>query len=286
MSDPATSALPNLAEVLTPLFARVAEAEQPLLLALAERLAADRYRRWAAEPALAAHRSTLLACAGREDEIARRAEALFPRAEATQREILAKNPDLTEINRDVFADRPLVDQLAIQSAGERVGSAAWQTFAGREPDASRREVLLSCSPLEEENARALDAILVAGGTLAYALSVVRIFVTDWERAIRFYTETLGMPATSRSDEFGWAELGSGEAKLALERSDPTDPEARELVGRFLGVSLRVSDIWTTHKVLAARGVEFVAPPEKQPWGGVLAHLRDPDGNVLTLLGSP
>ncbi len=35
--------------------------------------------------------------------------------------------------------------------------------------------------------------------------------------------------------------------------------------------------------LRARGVEFLAPPEQQPWGGVLAHFRDPDPNVLTLL---
>ncbi len=26
-------------------------------------------------------------------------------------------------------------------------------------------------------------------------------------------------------------------------------------------------------------------PEEQPWGGILAHLRDPDGNILTLLGN-
>jgi predicted enzyme related to lactoylglutathione lyase len=56
-------------------------------------------------------------------------------------------------------------------------------------------------------------------------------------------------------------------------------------GGFLGVSLQVADIFATHKFLAARGVEFVAPPEKQPWGGVLAHLRDPDGNILTLVGN-
>jgi hypothetical protein len=30
----------------------------------------------------------------------------------------------------------------------------------------------------------------------------------------------------------------------------------------------------------------LAPPEVMPWGGVLAHLRDPDGNVLTLVGRP
>ena len=29
----------------------------------------------------------------------------------------------------------------------------------------------------------------------------------------------------------------------------------------------------------------IEPPEKPPWGGILAPFRDPDGNVLTRAGS-
>ena len=79
-------------------------------------------------------------------------------------------------------------------------------------------------------------------------------------------------------------MATGEGQLALERVDPSDAEGIALVGRFVGVSLQVSDIFATYETLLKRGLDFVAPPEKQPWGGVLAHLRDPDGNVLTLLG--
>jgi predicted enzyme related to lactoylglutathione lyase len=125
---------------------------------------------------------------------------------------------------------------------------------------------------------------ITGGHVQYKLFAVRVFVTDWQRAIRFYTETLGIPIAYRNDEIGWAQLATGEGQLALERVDPSDSESKELVGRFVGVSLAVPDILETHKALADRGVEFIAPPEKQPWGGVLAHLRDPDGNVITLLG--
>ena len=75
-----------------------------------------------------------------------------------------------------------------------------------------------------------------------------------------------------------------EAHLALERVDPADPESAESVGRFVAVSLEVDDIDATYETLTRRGVEFLGAPEKQPWGGTLAHLRDPDGNVLTLLG--
>jgi predicted enzyme related to lactoylglutathione lyase len=117
----------------------------------------------------------------------------------------------------------------------------------------------------------------------YKLFAVRVFVTDWQRAIRFYTDTMEIPTAYRNDEIGWAQLATGEGQLALERVDPSDAESKELVGRFVGVSLAVPDIIGAHKALTDRGVEFIAPPEKQPWGGVLAHLRDPDGNVITLL---
>jgi len=120
--------------------------------------------------------------------------------------------------------------------------------------------------------------------MKYKLYAVRVFVTDWDRAIRFYTETLQMPVAYRDDKIGWAQMATGEGQLALERVDPTDDEGQALVGRFVGVSLQVPDILTTYETLVKRGVDFVAPPEKQPWGGILAHLRDPDGNVVTLLG--
>jgi catechol 2,3-dioxygenase-like lactoylglutathione lyase family enzyme len=121
--------------------------------------------------------------------------------------------------------------------------------------------------------------------MEYRLFAVRVFVTDWERALRFYTETLGMPLAFRSDETGWAQLATGAGQLSLERVEPSDGDGMALVGRFIGVSLQVQNLHGTYKTLLERGVEFDGPPEEQPWGGVLAHLRDPDGNVLTLLGA-
>jgi catechol 2,3-dioxygenase-like lactoylglutathione lyase family enzyme len=122
--------------------------------------------------------------------------------------------------------------------------------------------------------------------MRYKLSVVRIFVTDWERALRFYTETLEIPLAFKNDAMGWAQLNTGEGQLALERVDPSDAEGRALVGRFVGVSLEVPDALATYERLVERGVDFVEPPEKQAWGGILAHLRDPDRNVITLVGNP
>ena len=118
----------------------------------------------------------------------------------------------------------------------------------------------------------------------YKIHGVRVFVTDWEKALEFYSETLDMPIAFAASEAGWAELDTGAAHLALERVDPSDAEAADLTGRFVAVSLKVEDIQATYDELTARGVEFLGPPEEHSWGGVLAHLRDPEGNVLTLLG--
>jgi catechol 2,3-dioxygenase-like lactoylglutathione lyase family enzyme len=119
------------------------------------------------------------------------------------------------------------------------------------------------------------------------LTVLRVFVSDWPRAVRFYTETLGLPLAFSSEEIGWAQLDTGACQLAPER-DRGESESDEptLVGRFVGASLAVDDVEATFERLRARGVEFVAPPELMPWGGVLAHFRDPDGKMLTLVGPP
>jgi len=152
--------LPDVAAVFAPVLARVSREQQPLLLAVAERLAAERYRGWAgsADPT---HRADLLACAEREEEIARRVEALFADAAAIQRDILAWNPDLEELNRALFKGRPLEDQYTIQAQGERLGAATWRAFADHAPSA--RETFLACAELEEASAAVLEAILSGAG---------------------------------------------------------------------------------------------------------------------------
>ena len=151
--------LPNVAELLAPLLARVAPDRQPLFLAIAERLAAERYRGWASNPAYAAHRGRLLECSAREEEIARRVETLRADAAAVQQEIMTANPDLLDINRQVFADLSVADQMRTQAGGERAGAAVWRAFAAQTKDDRARATFLACAGLEEESAVVLDDIL-------------------------------------------------------------------------------------------------------------------------------
>jgi len=154
--------LPNVAEVLGRVLQRVPSQDRPLLLALAERMAAERYRDWAADPVDRSRRSELLACADREEEIARRVEALYPGSDAVQRDLLAKHPDLEEINRQLFAGRPLEEQFAIQARGERLGAATWRSLAQRAGAEAERQTFVGCAELEEESASYLESLLRSG----------------------------------------------------------------------------------------------------------------------------
>jgi len=120
--------------------------------------------------------------------------------------------------------------------------------------------------------------------MAYKLYAIRVFSFNWEESLAFYRDVIGFPLSFSDEGLGWAQFDLGPAFIGLERCDPDDQESKDLVGRFVGASIEVEDIQGIYESLKSKGVEFSGPPQKQPWGGTLAHFRDPDGNVLTLLG--
>lgn len=152
--------LPNIGDAVAPILSSVAEEQRPLLVALAEKLAARRYRGWA-EQASEADRERLLACAEREEEIARRVEGLYTDAAAVQADLLAKHPDVEETYLGLFQGHPVEDQYAIQADGERLGAATWRAFAARAEREDAKRVFLGCAELEEASARVLEALVAA-----------------------------------------------------------------------------------------------------------------------------
>ncbi|HYC55391.1 MAG TPA: hypothetical protein VEL28_10715 [Candidatus Binatia bacterium] len=151
--------VPDVARILLPVLARVDERDRPLLLAIAERMAAERYRSWAGAAANGYDRDRLLACADREDEIASRVEALRPDHEDVQARIHQTVPDLAGLTRNVFEPHPWQTQFAIQAQGERLGAATWRALAPLQSTAEAREAMLECARLEEASAQVLESIL-------------------------------------------------------------------------------------------------------------------------------
>lgn len=154
------SDIPNIAEILAGALRNIDPKLQPMLLAKLERLAAARYRTWAGEHADRSAKDGLLACADREDEIAKRVESLEPNASAIQDTLLSEHPELLDLNRTLFEGRPIRVQFAMQADGERAGAAAWRAYAAAASDSSGKELLESCSALEQANADFLQTLLL------------------------------------------------------------------------------------------------------------------------------
>lgn len=112
------------------------------------------------------------------------------------------------------------------------------------------------------------------------ISNVRVFVDDWREGVAFYRDVLGLKPAFISESPPYAGFLAGSVTLMIE---PGDPDAPELVGRFTGVSLSTEDIEGTYQALKASGVEFLHSPERQPWGALLTHVKDPAGNVITIV---
>ncbi len=106
---------------------------------------------------------------------------------------------------------------------------------------------------------------------------VNIFVSNFDTALTFYRDTLGLTPDTVDPDFGYAAFKAGPISFAFAKAD--DPA---LIGRHTGVGFMVEDINAAHDTLVERGVEFEMPPTRQPWGGVLALFKDPDGNVFYL----
>lgn len=109
------------------------------------------------------------------------------------------------------------------------------------------------------------------------LHSIAIFVTDIERAKRFYRDDLRLPMT-KEGSFG-AEFLEGPTHLGVHPA--VHPDALALVGRHTGITLRVEGILDFCEHLHGRGVRFLAEPTRQSFG-VMAMIADPDGNILAL----
>ena len=159
MAQTAQPELPSIAAILTPVAACLPLRQQRLLIAHAERQAAEMYRSWAAQVD-APERDGFLRCAAREQDIATRIEALEPEADALRRQVEAVlPPDLDAQVRAVYAGRPLEEQWEIQRRAERAGKKTWENFAAAESDPAAQTVLRTCAALEDESASFLAATL-------------------------------------------------------------------------------------------------------------------------------
>ena len=111
---------------------------------------------------------------------------------------------------------------------------------------------------------------------------ISIPVADQDRALSFYTDKLGFRIHTDKPFDGkqrWIELSIPGAETLVVLFTPDKHADR--IGTFSPATFFCDNVQRTYGELLARGVEFLAPPKKEPWGH-FTMFRDPDGNQFVL----
>jgi predicted enzyme related to lactoylglutathione lyase len=112
--------------------------------------------------------------------------------------------------------------------------------------------------------------------------LVQLGVADLNRAIQFYTDTLGYQVTERRDDLQFAHLATNVPGLQIGLSQQVTPKGSGTVLLNIGVT----DVRTARRALEAKGVVFRRPTVVIPGKVALAEFVDPDGNLLRFAGPP
>jgi catechol 2,3-dioxygenase-like lactoylglutathione lyase family enzyme len=117
---------------------------------------------------------------------------------------------------------------------------------------------------------------------------VALTVDDFQEALRFYRDALGLPVVEewREPTGSGAVLDAGRATLELLSTPQAElvdrVEVGERVAGFVRLALEVDDSTATADALAAAGAAVIGGPVVTPWSHRNVRLRAPDGMQLTL----
>jgi catechol 2,3-dioxygenase-like lactoylglutathione lyase family enzyme len=110
-----------------------------------------------------------------------------------------------------------------------------------------------------------------------------VFVSDMNRAVRFYTEALGLKIAYRAgDHFAMIDAGGG---LQIGLHPPASNAGAPGTRGSIQIGLNVADIDAAVGTLQSRGVTFDlhdGRPVRDDGAVRLAFFTDPDGNDLYL----
>jgi catechol 2,3-dioxygenase-like lactoylglutathione lyase family enzyme len=138
---------------------------------------------------------------------------------------------------------------------------------------------------------------------ARSFSHAGITVSDFNKAVRFYSDVFGCPLVGVADtppdrvrgffgvpgdqpacKIGWIRVPGG-GVLEIFEFTPQQPRT-DLPWNRVGlthISFNVKDTRKWHDYLVRKGVEVLGPPERSPRGHTFFFAKDFDGNLIEIM---
>lgn len=107
---------------------------------------------------------------------------------------------------------------------------------------------------------------------------VTFYVSDLERAAKFYEETLGLEKKYEYASYVGFECGGVEIGLI-----PRAKKDRGISPTSPSVEFLVDNADKAYNELRSKGAKFTKTLHDEPWGGKQATFTDPDGNTLEIV---
>ncbi len=115
-----------------------------------------------------------------------------------------------------------------------------------------------------------------------SIELAWIVVKDLKKAIKFYTETVGLKLMEEHEAFGWAELQGceGGARLGIAQASSEEPVQP---GSNAVVTLTVESIEEATRDLKKKGAKLMGEMLEVPGHVKMQSMSDVDGNHLQLV---
>jgi catechol 2,3-dioxygenase-like lactoylglutathione lyase family enzyme len=138
---------------------------------------------------------------------------------------------------------------------------------------------------------------------ARSFSHIGITVSDFNKAVKFYSEVFGCPLVGVADtppdrvrtffgvegaapqcKIGWVRVpGGGVLEIfAFEPKLPPEPISWNRIG-LTHFSFNVRDTQKWYDYLVSKGVEVLSKPERSPRGHTFFFAKDMDGNLIEMI---
>ena len=121
--------------------------------------------------------------------------------------------------------------------------------------------------------------------MRFAAAVV--FVEDVPATMDFYERSFGFARKFYDPEYGYGELETGSATLAVGSHSCADFVTRGAYQRLSGgssveIAFTMADVEPAFRKAVEEGAEAVTEPWSPPWGGTIAYVRAPEGTLIGL----